>query len=126
MPDLLARFNTPTSRLRTLESLPLHISDTEKKEKEAKEKTNVLIQQKERLLKDLGDLDFIKKIYPSDANFILVNVDDANALYKYLLSKNIVVRNRSSQPLCENCLRVTVGTPQENDVLFTVLKEYDS
>ncbi len=93
-------------------------------EEQAKEKKNVLIQQKERLLEAFQHFDFIKKIFPSDANFILIKVDNANELYKYLLSKNIVVRNRSSQPLCENSLRVTVGTPQENDKLLMALKEY--
>jgi histidinol-phosphate aminotransferase len=90
----------------------------------AKEKTGVLIQQKERLFKAFTAFDFIKKIYPSDANFILVKVDDAGSLYRYLVSKNIVVRNRSSQPLCSNSLRITVGTPQENDELLTALKKY--
>jgi histidinol-phosphate aminotransferase len=90
----------------------------------AKEKTGVLIQQKERLFKAFTAFDFIKKIYPSDANFILVKVDDAGSLYRYLVSKNIVVRNRSSQPLCSNSLRITVGAPQENDELLTALKKY--
>jgi len=94
-------------------------------EKEAKEKTCVLIRQKERLMEELKMFGFIKKISPSDANFILVKVDDATGLYKYLLAKNIVVRNRSSQPLCENSLRITVGTPEENDALLTALKHYD-
>jgi histidinol-phosphate aminotransferase len=93
-------------------------------EAQAKQKTNVLIQQKERLLKDFKEFDFIRQIYPSDANFILVKVDDAKKLYKYLVSKTIVVRNRSSQPLCENSLRITVGTPEENDALLTALNNY--
>ena len=93
-------------------------------EKEAKEKTCVLIRQKERLLQEFKMFGFIEKIYPSDANFILVKVSDAIGLYKYLLAKNIVVRNRSSQPLCENSLRITVGTPGENDVLLTAFKNY--
>lgn len=95
-------------------------------EKEAKQKTCVLIQQKERLLNDFKKLGFINKIYPSNANFILVKVDNANDLYKYLLNQKIVVRNRSSQPLCENSLRITVGTPEENDTLLTALKAYVS
>jgi histidinol-phosphate aminotransferase len=93
-------------------------------EEEAKEKTIVLIQQKERLLQEFQQFDFIKKIYPSDANFILIKVENASDLYKYLLSKTIVVRNRSNQPLCENSLRVTIGTPEENDQLLMALKEY--
>jgi histidinol-phosphate aminotransferase len=93
-------------------------------EKEANEKTTVLIQQKERLSEGFQQFRFIKTIYPSDANFILIKVENANDLYKYLLSKTIVVRNRSSQPLCENSLRVTVGTPQENNALLKALKAY--
>ena len=93
-------------------------------EQQAKEKTSILVRQKERLLEEFIQFDFIKTIYPSNANFILVKVDDAKILYQYLVSKNIVVRNRSSQPLCENSLRVTVGTPDENDALLNALKNY--
>jgi len=93
-------------------------------EQAAKEKTNTLVQQKERLLEDLKQFDFIKNIYPSNANFILVKVNDAKSLYQYLVTKKIVVRNRSNQPLCENSLRITVGTPKENDTLLTALNEY--
>ncbi|MGN6352717.1 MAG: histidinol-phosphate transaminase [Parafilimonas sp.] len=93
-------------------------------EQQAKEKTNILIQQKIRLLEGFKQFDFIKTIYPSDANFILVKVDDAKDLYQYLVAKTIVVRNRSSQPLCENSLRITVGTPEENDTLLLALKSY--
>ena len=93
-------------------------------EQQAKEKTNILIQQKIRLLESFKQFDFIKTIYPSDANFILVKVDDAKHLYQYLIAKTIVVRNRSSQPLCENSLRITVGTPEENDTLLLALKSY--
>ena len=64
---------------------------------------------------------FIKKIYPSEANFILIKVDDANKRYKELIKNGIVVRNRSSQLHCENCLRITVGTPSENTQLITLL-----
>src|SRR6478735_6073556 len=93
-------------------------------EQAAKEKTNTLVQQKERLLEYLKQFDFIKNIYPSNANFILVKVNDAKSLYQYLVTKKIVVRNRSNQPLCENSLRITVGTPEENDTLLTALNEY--
>ncbi len=93
-------------------------------EAQAKAKTNILIQEKERLLQEFKQFDFIKTIYPSDANFILIKVNDAKNLYQYLVSKTIVVRNRSSQPLCENSLRVTIGTPEENDALLTALKNY--
>jgi histidinol-phosphate aminotransferase len=94
-------------------------------EQGAKEKTNILVQQKVRLLEDFKQFHFIKNIYPSNANFILVKVNDAKSLYQHLVARNIVVRNRSSQPLCENSLRITVGTPQENDTLLTALNEYN-
>ena len=63
---------------------------------------------------------------PSDANFILVRTDDANALYDYLLGKGIIVRNRNRVPGCEGCLRLTVGLPEENDALLAALKAYPS
>ncbi|NNC33414.1 MAG: histidinol-phosphate transaminase, partial [Croceitalea sp.] len=62
-------------------------------------------------------------IYKSDANFILVKVDDANLRYVELLRQGIVVRNRSSQPLCDNTLRLTVGKKEENEKLINALKK---
>lgn len=122
--DIIHVFNKikpPYNISEATQQLALHALQNER---QATEKTCVLIQQRERLLKEFQQFHFIKKIYPSDANFILIKVENANDLYKYLLSKTIVVRNRSSQPLCENSLRVTVGTPEENDTLLIALKEY--
>ena len=68
----------------------------------------------------------MKLIYPSDANFWLIKVDDANMRYKQLLKEGIVVRNRTNEILCENCLRITVGTAKENDKLIKALKELQS
>ncbi len=87
-------------------------------------KIKIINNEKKKLTKALTEFDFIKKIYPSDTNFLLAKVTDATLLYNYLLSKNIVVRNRSNQPLCENCLRITVGTPEENIFLLKALKNY--
>jgi histidinol-phosphate aminotransferase len=84
-----------------------------------------LIEEKNQLLKALNEIKFIEKIYPSDANFILIKVDDAEKRYSQLLENGIVVRNRSSQPLCENTLRITIGTPSENEKLITILKEFE-
>ena len=64
----------------------------------------------------------VKKVYPSDANFILAQVDDANATYDALVDRGIIVRNRAKVTLCEGCLRITVGTPAENEILLTALK----
>lgn len=84
---------------------------------------SLLDEEKRILLKALLQVDFIEKIYPSDANFILIKVDNAQKRYSQLLENGIVVRNRSSQPLCKNTLRLTIGTGQENKKLITILKE---
>jgi histidinol-phosphate aminotransferase len=81
-----------------------------------------VLKERSRLIKAFKTYDFIKKIHPSEANFILIKVDDANKRYDELIKKGIVVRNRSSQLNCENCLRITVGTPSENAQLLTLLK----
>lgn len=82
-----------------------------------------ILKEKKRLTKILSNVGFIDKVYPSDANFVLVKVDDANERYKQLLQKGVVVRNRTTQPLCENTLRLTVGTNEENEKLITALNE---
>lgn len=73
----------------------------------------------------LAAFNFIQKIYSSDANFILAKVNDADRLYRYLLENKIIVRNRTKEPLCENCLRITIGTPTENETLINALKNYE-
>ncbi|HEY9220858.1 MAG TPA: histidinol-phosphate transaminase [Lutibacter sp.] len=82
-----------------------------------------ILEQREKLMGKLKSISFIEEIYPTEANFILVKVDDANKRYNELISKGIVIRNRSTQPLCENCLRLTVGTTSENIKLIKALKE---
>ena len=79
---------------------------------------------REYLRHALPKLTVVKKVYPSDANFLLVEVTDANKVYNYLLNKGIVVRNRTSQPGCQNCLRITVGAKQENQTLVSALQAY--
>lgn len=80
--------------------------------------------QRDKLVLTLKDFDFVVDIYPSDANFILVKTTDANGIYNYLVQKGIIVRNRSKVELCEGCLRITVGTPDENDILLQTLQNY--
>jgi histidinol-phosphate aminotransferase len=82
------------------------------------------VQQRGLLSNKLEEFGFIKKIYPSDANFILVKTSEADSLYHYLSERKIIVRNRSREPLCENCIRITVGTEQENEILLNTLKNY--
>lgn len=81
-----------------------------------------ILQERKKLEGELKNLAFVKEVYESDANFILAKVDDANLRYDQLLQKRIVVRNRSTQPLCKNTLRFTVGTAQENEKLIEALK----
>ena len=77
--------------------------------------------QRNHLLVELKKINFIEKIYPTDCNFVLVKVDDATHRYNQLVEKGIVVRNRTTQPLCENTLRFTIGTSVENEKLMKVL-----
>lgn len=82
-----------------------------------------ILTQREKLGKALKTLSIVEKVFPSNANFLLVRVKDAPGIYQYLLDKSIIVRDRSRVTLCYNCLRITVGTPEENDHLINVLKE---
>ena len=80
------------------------------------------ILERNKLEKKLENFPFVKKVYPSDSNFLLVKVANGNNVYKYLLDNGIVVRNRSQIKGCEECLRITVGTPKQNNLLINVLK----
>ncbi len=82
------------------------------------------IEQRDFVSGQLHQFDFIKNVFQSDANFILIKTDDADTLYNYLSGKKIIVRNRSREPLCEGCLRVTIGTKEENNILLDALKNY--
>lgn len=87
-----------------------------------KEEINSIIEQREQLLKVLNEVNFVSKIYPTEANFILIKVDNANQRYDELIAKGIVIRNRTTQPLCENTLRLTIGTEEENKKLMAALQ----
>ena len=76
------------------------------------------------LIEALGSLRCVKHIYPTDANFVLVRVSDADAIYDYLRVRGIIVRNRNRVEKCLGCLRITVGTAEENEKLINALKEY--
>jgi histidinol-phosphate aminotransferase len=85
------------------------------------ERKTQILEERNCLEQALIDLPLVKKIYPSDANFLLIEVEDANRLYKNLLAQKIVIRNRNNQ--VENCVRITVGSPEENQELINALKE---
>jgi histidinol-phosphate aminotransferase len=81
-----------------------------------------ILDNKRNLLEQLSEIEFIEKIFPSDANFVLIKVDDASKRYNQLIDFGIVIRNRTTQLLCENCLRITIGTKSENEKLINVLR----
>jgi histidinol-phosphate aminotransferase len=82
------------------------------------------VQEREALMKELVNIQRIQKVFPSDANFLLVKMEGATAVYDYLKSQGIIVRNRSNIVLCEDSLRITIGTPQQNQTLIAALKNY--
>ncbi|MFA5815709.1 MAG: histidinol-phosphate transaminase [Bacteroidales bacterium] len=86
----------------------------------------LILTERIRLADRLKKLAGVEKVYPSDANFLLVKFTDAKAIYKYLADNSIIVRDRSNQALCEGCLRITVGTPAENDKLVNALLKTDN
>lgn len=86
-----------------------------------KEWVKELLKGRDYLNAELAKLPYVQKIYPTDANFILVKVKDANGLYNQLADKGVIVRNRNSVSLCAGCLRITVGTENENNTLIKVL-----
>jgi len=96
----------------------------EKEEIRTEEIKNILAN-KLLLKEELSSIGFVKHIYPSDSNFLLIKVDDANKRYEQLINKSLVVRNRTKEPLCENCLRITVGTTEENKKLMSALRLLD-
>lgn len=91
---------------------------------EVRQTIEAIIQERSWLMGELGQLLCVDKVYPSDANFVLVRCTDADALFRILAAKGVIVRNRSTEPLLQNCLRITVGTHRENEMLIQTVKEY--
>jgi histidinol-phosphate aminotransferase len=84
----------------------------------------ILLQERTRLMQAFHELPICEQIYPTDANFFLTRVTDAKSIYDYLVDKGIIVRNRSRIQLCQNCLRITIGTRTENNELLSALRQY--
>ena len=89
------------------------------------EQVQLLLAERNRLIQAIGSLDFVACVFPSDANFFMIRVDDSHKRYAQLLAQGIVVRHTAKQLWCENTLRITVGTPEENEMLWTALKKMD-
>ena len=92
--------------------------------KQVKDWIKILLSERTKLIENLKQFSFVQHIYPTDANFILVKVDDANKFYNYLVEKSIIVRNRNSVSLCLGCVRITIGTPNENQVLLNEVSKF--
>ncbi|MCE5174207.1 MAG: histidinol-phosphate transaminase [Bacteroidales bacterium] len=94
-----------------------------KKLKRKEDWVEMLVSQRGKLIAQLEKLPMVQKVYPTDANFVLVKVNDANATYRYLVEQGIIVRNRNNVSLCLGCLRITVGIPEENALLIETLQK---
>lgn len=94
-------------------------------EEQVKNWVTIILDERIKLIANLNQLSIIRHIYPTDANFVLVKVDDANAVYKYLVEKSIIIRNRNTVSLCLGCMRITVGTPEENQTLLKELSQFN-
>lgn len=89
---------------------------------EKNKQVDIILSERDMLASELNKIEAVRHIYPSDANFLLVKIDGASEIYDALVKKSIIVRNRSTVTLCENCLRITVGKPEENKTLLTAIK----
>ena len=111
-------YNVGTDTLR----LALDILDSTRKDSEVA----MIISERRRLASRLSRIPCIKKVFPSDANFLLIRTEDPKGLYSYLLNEGIIVRDRTSAPGCANSLRFTVGTPEENDRLIESVEKFNA
>ena len=84
----------------------------------------ILLQERARMMDAFSMLPICEKVYPTDANFFLAKMTDATKIYNYLVDKGIIVRNRHRVQLCQNCLRITIGTKTENSELIAALRQY--
>lgn len=121
--DIMNKIKPPYNINQASQELALKALD---EVEQVNEMIRVLVKERTRLEEQLPGIPVVLKVYPSDANFLLVKVTDAKRIYQYLLDKGIVVRDRSNVSLCEGCLRITVGTAAENDALINAFKQYQS
>lgn len=120
--EIINLFNKvkPPYNVSALNQLAAIISLKEKEEYESQKQ--LLLTERKRVAEILINASAVRKVYPSDANFLLIEVDDANSLYKYLLGMGIITRNRNTQ--IPNCVRITIGSPSENDALLNAIFKF--
>lgn len=94
------------------------------KPEDLKKEVDFLIAERDRLMKAVSELPYIEKIYPSDANFFMFKTARHKELQDFVLKNGIILRSRHSMPKCQNCIRVTVGTKEQNDKLIEIMKRF--
>ena len=119
--EIIAYFNKTKPPYNISEIAQNAILDALENAEKVEETINEIIIEREKLIENLRRVPIVTKIYPTDANFVLVKTSDAEKTYKFLLDEKIVVRNRNNVELCEGCLRITIGTPEENEKLVKTL-----
>ena len=100
------------------------VLDKIKNREQVQQEIETIKSERSKVMRALKDFDFVKKVFPSQTNFIFVKVNQARQLYNFLMEKGIIIRDRSNQLNCENGLRITIGTAKENDLLLKSLAEY--
>lgn len=118
--EVLTKIKPPYNLSETSQQIAIRALD---KLDKVNEWIKITVQEREKLSKALAGFSFVQKVYPSDANFLLVKVADARGIYDALMTNGIIVRDRSKVSLCEGCLRITVGTPEENEKLLETLRK---
>ena len=116
--EVLSRIKYPYNLSVLTQQKALELLDLEE---EKSEWVKVLLVERGKLIQELGKFPFVIRIYPSDANFLLVKTHDPKGIYEYLMDEKIIVRDRSGIRLCEGCLRISVGSPEENTLLINAL-----
>jgi histidinol-phosphate aminotransferase len=120
--DILSRIKYPYNLSILTQQKAMELLSLNKK----KAWVEIILKERTKLIKELSRFSFVKKIYPSDANFILVKTEDPKGIYQFLVKENIIVRDRSSVFLCEGCLRISVGSPEENSILLIALDKFSN
>lgn len=123
-PDIIRLFNKVKYPYNVNQLTQIHAKETLRQLSKTQREITEIRENRELLREALTLLPYCREVFPSDANFLLVRFDEADRLYQYLVGQGIIVRNRSRQPLCQNCLRITVGTRSENTKLLAALRNF--
>ncbi len=122
--EIIALFNKVKPPYNISEIAQSAIFDALEKTDQVERIIKEILSEREKLIENLSRISIVEKIYPTDANFVLVKTTEADSIYKFLLDEKIVVRNRANVELCEGCLRITIGTPDENESLINAMGKF--